>query len=125
MVVAALGAALVMLPAQGGACGVCIEDTIAVTYDHAVVTRALSRRHVVVYTAVAGKGDSEALDRALRRAAKRTRGVDGSSVRTAKQPPALSFALDLDLQTPEAAMAAIQRASDWPGLQLTVLRIVR
>jgi hypothetical protein len=36
-----LSAALLCLGGEAAACGYCVEDKIAATYDHAVVTRAL------------------------------------------------------------------------------------
>jgi len=49
--------ALLLLALVGGtaqACGYCVEDKIAATYDHAVVTRALAEKHHVVFLHVDG-----------------------------------------------------------------------
>jgi len=82
----ALGAATSAL-----ACGACIEDKIAATYDHAVVANAAARHRVVVFAAVDGPGDAGAGAQALATAAARVPGVDRASIRTAASPRALSF----------------------------------
>jgi hypothetical protein len=120
-----LGGLLLGASLQACACGVCIEDKVAVTYDHAVVTEATARRHVVVFAAIDGKADAQVLAREAKSAAARSRGVDRGSVRSASSPAALSFALDPGVQAPEAALGAIERAAGTPGLRLTLLRVVR
>ena len=107
------------------ACGVCIEDRIAATYDHAVITQAAAEHHVVVFAAVEGQGSAEALAASAQRAAARAAGVDRASVRSAALPSAaVSFALDPRTQTPEAALGAIARSSAQKGMKLTLLRVV-
>lgn len=113
------------LPLSAAACGVCIEDKIAVTYDHDVVMRATARQHVVVFAAVDGFADGKVLANDVRAAAARLRGVDRGSVRSAAEPPAVSFALDTRLRTPEVAMAAIEKSASTPGLKLTLLKVIR
>lgn len=110
------------LPIAASACGVCIEDKVAATYDHAVITRAVADRHVVVFAAIEGSADAGSLAADAQRAARGLRGVDRASVRSAADPVALSFAIDPKLHTPEQAIAAIEKRS---GLKLTLLRIVR
>jgi hypothetical protein len=107
------------------ACGVCIEDKIAVTYDHAVVSQSTARHQVVVFTAVEGPAAAKALVQKARSAAGRARGVARASVRAAVDPPALSFALDPAEQSPEAAIGEIERTAGTPGLRLTLLRVLR
>jgi hypothetical protein len=119
--------ALALLAGAGhaAACGVCIEDKIAVTYDHAVVTRATQQGHVVVFAAMDGMADAQAMALDATTAARRARGVDRGSVRAAAQPAALSFALDPGVQPPERAIAAIEKSARTPGLKLTLLKVVR
>jgi hypothetical protein len=107
------------------ACGVCVEDKIAATYDHAVVTEAAARHHVVVFAAVEGSGVPAEASRALKDVAARLKGVDRGSVRAADSPRALSFALDPRSATPEAALAAIQREPKAAGVRLTLIRVLR
>ena len=121
----ALALALLAAAASAGACGVCIEDKVAVTYDHAVVTRATGRNHIVVFAAIGGAGDPRAAAREVKAAAARVRGVDRDSVRSAASPAAVSFALDPAVVSAESAVSAIERAAHAPGLKLSVLRILR
>ena len=109
--------------ASAMACGVCIEDKVAVTYDHDVVARAAARGQTVVFADVQTSGPARASVERARRATRDTPGVDGASVRTATDPPALSFALDTKVQAPEAAVSAIARAAG-RDTKMTVLRIV-
>lgn len=118
-------AALAVHAGDARACGVCIEDRIAVAYDHAVVTRAIAQNHVVVFAAIDGMAGAEDLARDASAAARRVRGVDRDSVRSASAPVALSFALDPRAQSPEAAVADIEKRAKTPGLKLSVLRVLR
>jgi hypothetical protein len=121
-----VAAALAALASSAAlACGVCVEDKIAATYDHAVVTGAAARHHVVVFAAVDGGGVPAEASRALREVAARLKGVDRGSVRAADSPRALSFALDPRSGTPEAALAAIERAPKAAGVRLTLIRVLR
>ena len=113
-----------VLPMAAGACGVCIEDKMAVTWDHAVVERAAARGHVVVFASIDARGAPQNASDGVKAAAMRARGVDRTSVRAASAPPAVSFALDPRVQAPAAALAAIEKTAAQPGLRLTLLRVV-
>jgi hypothetical protein len=117
----ALGLAAGLVPAVALACGTCIEDKVAATYDWDVVQQASVRRHVVVFAAVEAPADAKA----LASAAARVPGVDRASVRTADSPRALSFALDPKRASPKAALAAIERAPGLSGVRLTLVRVMR
>lgn len=104
------------------ACGVCVEDKVAATYDHAVVTDAAARHRVVVFAAVDGHADAATQSQALKRAAARVPGIDGASIRTADSPAALSFALDPRTRSPQSALAAIERGARGP--HLTLLKVM-
>jgi hypothetical protein len=119
-----LAAVLWACVGTAAACGVCIEDKVAVTYDHAVVTDATARKHVVVFAAVEAKGDAQRAARDVKSAALRVRGVDRETVRAAASPAALSFALDPAVAAPEQALISIERASPTP-VKLSLLRVVR
>lgn len=118
----ALAAGLVGLDAR--ACGVCIEDKVAVAYDHAVVSRAFGRRHVVVFAEVRAPGDAGEAVQGVRAAAASIRGVDRASVRGASAPAALSFALDPAVRSPESALRAVERAARPAGITLKLLRVM-
>lgn len=99
------------------ACGVCVEDKVAATYDYAVVQRALAHGQVVVYCEMSGR----AAEARLRHAAAQVSGVDAGTVRISAEPAALSFALDPARRSPAAAAAALQHAV--PGVHLHVIRV--
>ena len=118
--------AAALAPGRAAACGVCVEDKVAATYDHAVVTRATDRGQVVVFAEVKGGGTAASRAAAARRAAARVRGIDPGSVRVSTQPSAgLSFALDARASTPVQALEAVQRAAGLPGLELALLEVMR
>ncbi len=119
MAVAALGCGDVL------ACGVCIDDKVAAAYDHDVVTRATDRGQVVVFAEVSGPGAAADFVPAARRAAARVPGVIAASVRAAEAPAALSFALDARVRSPEAALAAVEKAAAKAGVKLALLKILR
>ncbi len=103
------------------ACGVCVEDKVAATYDYDVVQQATKRHHVVVFAAVESSADPAL----LRKAAARVKGVDRASVRAAANPRALSFALDPRSATPQSALAAIERQPALSGVRLTLIQVMR
>jgi len=121
---AALAAALAACAPAAFACGVCVEDKVAATYDHGVITTALGRGHVVVFAEVKGAGSAGAMTQAARKAAATVRGVDRASVRVAEQPTVLSFALDGKVRTPAQALAAMERAAA-NRVKLELLKVMR
>jgi hypothetical protein len=115
----ALGAA-----SSAFACGACLEDKIAATYDYAVASDAVARHRVVVFAAVEGPGDASEGAQALAAAAARVKGVERASIRTAANPRAISFVLDPKAATPEKALAAISAKSTVHGLTLSLIRVM-
>lgn len=118
-------ALVVSAPVQALACGVCIDDKVAATYDHAVVVAAAKKKEVVVFTAIEGRGDAAKLVGVAVQAARRAPGVESGTVRSALQPtPTLSFVVDPKVATPQRAIAAVQeRLSDRARIDL--LRTIR
>ena len=123
--VAAIAATGLLAPAAATACGVCIDDKVAAAYDHAVVTRASERGQVVVFAEVSGRGAAADFVPAARRAAARVSGVVAASVRAAEAPASLSFALDARVRSPEAALAAVEKAAGKSGVRLALLKVLR
>lgn len=121
---AALAAALAAFTPAAFACGICVEDKVAATYDHGVITKALGRGHVVVFAEVKGSDNAATLTRAARKAALGVRGVDRATVRVAEQPTVVSFALDGSLRTPIQALAAMERAAA-SRVKLDLLKVMR
>ncbi|MGZ3196817.1 MAG: hypothetical protein ACXWCO_10370 [Caldimonas sp.] len=111
-------AAALVAAAPARACGVCDEDKIAATYDHAVVQRATSRGRVVVFCEVRGPLDAKR----MRVAARRVKGLELASLRTSAEPAALSFALDSARQSPRAAVDSLQALAP-RGTQLAIVRV--
>jgi hypothetical protein len=101
------------------ACGTCAEDKIAATYDHATAQRAAASGQVMVYCELGGRWDAGQ----VKRAAARVRGVDARTLRTAREPAALSFALDAKQQSARAAVLALQAALP-AGTRIGLVRVV-
>jgi len=91
------------------ACGYCVEDKIASTYDHASVTRAVGIGHHVVFFHLDGPvPQQDAARRALVAAAEAVPGVDRGSVRVALD----TFTLSLAFDPRRTSLAALQGALD-------------
>lgn len=106
-----------LTPVAADACGACVEDKIAATYDHALAMRAVARGEVMVYCEVTGSYDRHRLSQVARR----VRGIDVDSVRTSVQPATVSFAVDPSKLSPEAAVEATQRGLS-KNARLTIVR---
>src|SRR3954465_5147095 len=86
---------LLVAAGTANACGYCVEDKIAATYDHAVVTAALAKAHQVAFFHVEGHLPAgEPGRRLLERAASGTPGVDAGTVRVSEDNLTLSLAFD-------------------------------
>ena len=91
----ALALPLALDAAGAYACGVCVEDRVAVVYDHAVVERALERRHQVAFFAVDGIDRlADSGRRSLTALAESAGGVDKGSARVSLEPVSLAVAFD-------------------------------
>ena len=86
-----LAGVLLLASSEALACGYCVEDKIAATYDHAVVTHALARKHVVIFMHVDGAVPSR---RALERAVYSVPAVDRATARVSADLLTVSFAFD-------------------------------
>lgn len=106
------------------ACGVCLQDKIAATYDHALVQRAIEQRRVVVFAEPRAPVEAAALARAVGSAAARVPGVDPSTVRTNATPASLSFTVDPKRAQPREALAAIRKSAHVKGLELDLLEVM-
>jgi hypothetical protein len=96
-------------------CGVCLEDKVAATYDHALVARALAHGRVVVFAEPRSPLDAAHLKR-VAAAASRAPGVEAATVKTSDAPATVSFVLD-----PRRADAKRTLA----GLDLELLKVLR
>lgn len=116
--IASLVLAATVAASDAAACGACLEDKIAATYDYAVIQQAAAQGDVVVFCELGGTVDASR----LRAAARRVRGLDAASMRIAEAPPALSFALDGARESPQDAVSALQRAV--PDTRITIIRLI-
>ena len=89
------------------ACGVCIEDKVAATYDHALVERALAQHRVVVFAEPRASVDEHGL-KAFAALARRAPGVDAATVKTSAAPASVSFVLDPKRADAKKTVAALQ-----------------
>jgi hypothetical protein len=101
------------------ACGTCAEDKVAATYDYATTHRAASAGRVMVYCELAGTWDAGR----VKRAAAQVRGLDVRTLRFAREPAALSFALDPKQQSAQAAVLALQAAVP-AGTRIGLVQVV-
>ena len=107
------------------ACGYCVEDKIASTYDHAVVTRALAQRHQVAFFHIDGQvSPGDANKRALEALGESTPGIDAGSVRVAVDTFTVSFAFDPKRAPLARVQAAFEKKLTAKKLSLMPLRII-
>jgi hypothetical protein len=117
-------AALLFLAGEASACGYCVEDKIAATYDHAVVTRALQRgQHLAFFHVDGSEPRSEATRRALEDAASMP-GVEKASVRISPDLLTLSLAFDPRRVSLAAVMARLDRKLAARKLSVMPLRVM-
>ena len=110
-------AGLMLVSGQALACGYCVEDKIAATYDHAVVTHALAQKHHVAFLHVDGTASRKVLEAAIYSAP----GVDRGTVRVSADLLTVSFAFDPS----KATLGAIHaRAEKKLGLPLMPLEVI-
>jgi hypothetical protein len=77
------------------ACGHCMEDKVAATYDHAVMTAAQRHGHVVVFAEIQGPIPPDpALEAWILRSVESCAGVIAGTSRASLAPAALSLAYD-------------------------------
>ena len=105
------------------ACGHCVEDKIAAAYDHAVIVRAIDRKHEVAFLSIEGAlAASQA--RAVARAVESTAGVDRGSVRVSIENGAVSFAFDPSRATLDSIVGSVRGKLAAKGAGVSVLRVV-
>ena len=111
-------ALVAITPGASLACGACVEDKIAATYDHNVVERAAASGKVMVFCDVIGPLDAKRLKEVMRR----VRGVKPQSVRVSVQLAAMSFAVDPTVRSPQDAVETAQHSMA-SGTRLRILRL--
>ena len=111
-------------PLAALACGACVEDKVAATYDHAVIHSAITKHQQVIFVAVDAPMRAEKIEARIMTAASKIRGVKAGTLRTSIAPNTFSFALDA-AQEPEAAVAGFRKAVGDARVRLTLVRIMR
>lgn len=107
------------------ACGYCIEDKIAAVYDHAVVMRAVTQRHQVVFFAVQGHiPPGEGSRHALEAIVESVVGVDKGSVRVSVESASLSAAIDPARVSVSSIERKLGRQLATKGLSAGILRVM-
>ena len=110
---------------EASACGYCIEDRVAAVYDHAVVTKALERRHHVAFFAMDGRiAPGERTQRAIAAMAEATKGVDKGSVRVSVESAALSFGFDPKHAPLGKILKSLESSLATKGLSLLPLQVM-
>jgi hypothetical protein len=112
-------------PILAAACGVCIEDKMAATYDHAVIVTAFKRDHVVVFaemlnTPSTAQGQAQKVVQAFEAIA----GVDHGSVRVSFNPGAISFAINERNTDAQNILISAETALK-SSVRFTLIRILR
>ena len=107
------------------ACGVCFEDKIASTYDHALIQQTLARKHHVAFFHIDGPvTPGEGTKRWLEAAVAATPGVDKGSARVAVHTLTLSVAYDPHRTSSLALQSALDRRLAAKRLSLMPLRVI-
>ena len=112
------------VPTAVHACGACVEDKVAATYDHAVIHAAIAKHRQVVFVAVDGAIDVKKIGAQIAVVAPKVHGVVAGTLRTSVAPPAFSFGVDA-AENPERAVAGFRKALADSGARLTMVRIMR
>ena len=118
-----LTALAMALPGGALACGVCVEDKVAATYDHAVIRGASERHQDVLFVSIEG-ADAAVVGRRLAQAARGLRGADAKTLRVSASPAAFSIAVDRS-QALDRVVGSLQAALREPGAELTLVRVMR
>ena len=111
-------------PTAVHACGACVEDKVAATYDHSVIHASIAKHRQVVFVAVDGTVDINKVGARIAAAASKVHGIVGGTLRTSIEPPAFSFALD-GAENSNRAVADFRKALADSGVHLTLIRIMR
>lgn len=117
-----IGYCLAIASLSGWACGVCIEDKMALTYDHAVAQQTFARGDVLVFCELTGRVNTADLQKIIDKT-RRLPGVQKNSVRTSSQPVTLSFALNPAIQPAATAIHTLQRTMP-EGINIVLLNIM-
>ncbi len=123
LLAATLLAAAVPLPVA--ACGVCIEDKVAATYDFEVAAAATKKQHAVLFFELQGAvANDPKTVQAIAAAAAKVRGVERDSTRVSLQPAAVSVVVNPKRHATADMQARLQQALAPWRLQPKLLRTI-
>ena len=105
------------------ACGHCVEDRIAVVYDHEQLRHARITGHQVAYFAIDDLSGEPSAQRRLLEQAAALPGVDPGSLRISTDPGALSLGFDPARQSAQSLEAKLKRRLIRHGGSLVFLRV--
>jgi hypothetical protein len=112
-----------MLAESALACGHCVEDKIAATYDHAVIVGAADRKHQVVFLSLEA-APAKSRERAVMRAVESAPGVDAGTVRVSLENGAISFAFDPSRNSLSSIVGSVRRKLAGQAGGVSVLRVI-
>jgi hypothetical protein len=118
-------ALLGLLTREASACGHCDEDKVASTYDHSVVSRALSQGHHVAFFKIEGAvppGDTTR--RAIEDAVYAVPGVDNRTARISLDTLTVSFSFDPGRVSLTAINTQLDRKLSARKLSVKALRVM-
>ena len=114
-----------LLAREASACGHCDEDKVASTYDHAVVSRALSQGHHVAFFKIEGPiSAGDATRRAIEDAVYAVPGVDNRSARISLDTLTVSFSFDPGRVSMTAINTQLDRKLSGRKLSVKPLRVM-
>jgi hypothetical protein len=107
------------------ACGYCVEDRVAAVYDHAIVVRALERKHQVAFLTMEGTIPPGGEPRhSIESTINAITGVDRGTARVSPESASLSFAYDPRQPGLGPILRALENRLSAKGLNFSVLRVI-
>jgi hypothetical protein len=107
------------------ACGYCVEDRVAAVYDHAVVVRALERKHQVAFLAIGGTDSHEReLLRSIQSELGTVKGIDRGTARVSLESASVSFAYGPGRLGLGPIMSVLEKRLAGKGLSFSILRVI-
>ena len=119
------GVLLSVQAVPASACGYCVEDRVAATYDFALVSRALDPRHEVVFLGIQGPHLADRMTaEGIARVLAPVGGVDAGSVKVSISAEWLWFTYDPARIGLAPLLAGVDEALARTGLVSTLLRVL-
>lgn len=114
------------LPLSAAACGICIEDKVAATYDFEVAAKATKNDHTVLFFEIAGLRSPDPKTRqAIIATVGKIPGIERGSVRVSLDPAAISVVFDAKRYPLAAMQKRIEEKLAAQHLRLKLLRLIQ